>query len=106
MRRLAAKSWWGDETQLSQQDHTRLTPLNKTFMRSAPSAHERTAVRFAARRLVADEASRVLDIPLRTVKTNVLRGRKVERLWQCGRIMRGKRCKTGWTRARSALHRR
>lgn len=70
-----------DETQLeSQQDPQTVDPALRHDLARALQLlplHERTAVVLCCQNgLSHDEASRVLDIPLGTVKTNVLRGRE------------------------------
>ncbi|MFN2477429.1 MAG: RNA polymerase sigma factor [Chthoniobacterales bacterium] len=70
-----------DETQLeAEQDPQTVDPaLRQDLMQALKllPLHERTAVLLCCHNgLSHDEASRVLDIPLGTVKTNVLRGRE------------------------------
>lgn len=70
-----------DETQLeAEQDPQTVDPaLRQDLMQALKllPLHERTAVLLCCQNgLSHDEASRVLDIPLGTVKTNVLRGRE------------------------------
>lgn len=70
-----------DETQLeAEQDPQTVDPaLRQDLMHALQllPLHERTAVLLCCQNgLSHDEASRVLDIPLGTVKTNVLRGRE------------------------------
>jgi RNA polymerase sigma factor (sigma-70 family) len=70
-----------DETQLAaeQDPHTVDPALRQDLMQALKllPLHERTAVLLCCQNgLSHDEASRVLDIPLGTVKTNVLRGRE------------------------------
>ena len=70
-----------DETQLeAEQDPSTVDPaLRQDLMHALQllPLHERTAVLLCCQNgLSHDEASRVLDIPLGTVKTNVLRGRE------------------------------
>ncbi len=70
-----------DEAQLeAQQDPQTVDPALKHDLMHALSLlplHERTAIVLCCQNgLSHDEASRVLDIPLGTVKTNVLRGRE------------------------------
>ena len=80
-----------DETQLeAEQDPHTVDPALKHDLMHALSLlplHERSAVLLCCQNgLSHDEASRVLDIPLGTVKTNVLRGReklkKTLAMWQ------------------------
>ena len=70
-----------DETQLeAEQDPNTVDPaLRQDLMQALKllPLHERSAVLLCCQNgLSHDEASRVLDIPLGTVKTNVLRGRE------------------------------
>jgi RNA polymerase sigma-70 factor (ECF subfamily) len=70
-----------DETQLeAEQDPNTVDPaLRQDLMQALRllPLHERSAVLLCCQQgLSHDEASRVLDIPLGTVKTNVLRGRE------------------------------
>ena len=70
-----------DETQLeAEQDPSTVDPaLRQDLMHALQllPLHERTAVVLCCQNgLSHDEAARVLDIPLGTVKTNVLRGRE------------------------------
>ena len=70
-----------DETQLAaEQDPQSVDPALRHDLMHALSnlpLHERTAVLLCCQNgLSHDEASRVLEIPLGTVKTNVLRGRE------------------------------
>lgn len=70
-----------DETQLEAEPdpHTVDPALRQDLMQALEllPLHERTAVLLCCQNgLSHDEASRVLDIPLGTVKTNVLRGRE------------------------------
>jgi RNA polymerase sigma factor (sigma-70 family) len=70
-----------DETQLeAQQDPSTVDPALRQDLSQALQLlplHERTAVVLCCQNgLSHDEAARVLDIPLGTVKTNVLRGRE------------------------------
>ena len=70
-----------DETQLeAEQDPNTVDPALRQDLMHALNLlplHERTAVLLCCQNgLSHDEASRVLDIPLGTVKTNVLRGRE------------------------------
>ncbi|MGI9087239.1 MAG: RNA polymerase sigma factor [Chthoniobacterales bacterium] len=80
-----------DETQLeAEQDPQTVDPALRHDLMNALALlplHERTAVVLCCQNgLSHDEASRVLDIPLGTVKTNVLRGReklkKTLAVWQ------------------------
>lgn len=70
-----------DETQLeAEQDPQTIDPARRQDLMQALRLlplHERSAVLLCCQNgLSHDEASRVLDIPLGTVKTNVLRGRE------------------------------
>ena len=70
-----------DETQLeAEQDPQTVDPALRHDLAQALQLlpiHERTAILLCCQNgLSHDEASRVLDIPLGTVKTNVLRGRE------------------------------
>jgi RNA polymerase sigma-70 factor (ECF subfamily) len=70
-----------DETQLeAEQDPSTVDPALRQDLSQALQLlplHERTAVVLCCQNgLSHDEAARVLDIPLGTVKTNVLRGRE------------------------------
>ncbi|MDQ6655107.1 MAG: sigma-70 family RNA polymerase sigma factor [Verrucomicrobiota bacterium] len=70
-----------DETQLeAEQDPNTVDPALRQDLNQALRLlplHERTAVLLCCQQgLSHDEAARVLDIPLGTVKTNVLRGRE------------------------------
>lgn len=70
-----------DETQLeAEQDPNTVDPALRQDLMQALNLlplHERSAVLLCCQNgLSHDEASRVLDIPLGTVKTNVLRGRE------------------------------